>query len=584
MSTEPLTLRWPDANFPSEVFATLCGPGAFFEIERDTVAGVEMDVFVRRPRSLRELLLNASKQFPDRCYIADERRELTFGEVVPAVAAVAQSLANDFGIGKGDRVAISSANRVEYALTFWAATALGAITVAMNGWWTGPEMEFALELTDPKVLFGDTRRLERLAPSFRPELPRVEFESAFAALEAAGAGASVPDVEIHEDDPFLVLFTSGTTGRPKGALLSHRSNIHFMYSVALRAAEGMMREPASAPNSTVAAPAPATPPDPPCVISASPLFHVSGLNCQLVMALMSGMTIVYPPVGKWDEATHLQLSAKHRATAWSLVPTQLWRVLEWPTLADYDLSALKAVGGGSAVWPPELLRTLGERLPGVRTGLGLGYGMTETNGLGTSLRGKATFERPTSVGEVVPTVQVQVRDPETGEPLGEGEVGEICMRSAANFLGYWANEEATASVLVEDRWYRTGDHGHITDGFVYLEGRRSDLIIRGGENIYPAEIEIRLIEHPDIVEVAVVGVEHPTLGQEVKAYVVARERGVLDVEAVRAFAGETLANYKVPTYVEFLDELPHNASGKVLKHALGKPAEDVGFVAETDAP
>ena len=397
-------------------------------------------------------------------------------------------------------------------------------------------------------------------------------------MEASGAGSAMPDVAIEEDDPFLVLFTSGTTGRPKGALLSHRSNIHFMQSTGLRAAEGMMREPA-ATGAAHSAPA-----DPPCMISASPLFHVSGLNCQLVMALMSGMTIVYPPIGKWDEETHLRLSAKYRATAWSLVPTQLWRLLDWPTLGDHDLSALKTVGGGSSVWPPELLRTLGERLPGVRTGLGLGYGMTETNGLGTSLRGKATFERPTSVGEAGPTVEVQVRDAETAVVLGEGEVGEICLRSAANFLGYWANPTATAAALDAERWYHTGDHGHITDGFVYLEGRRSDLIIRGGENIYPAEIETRLIEHPDIVEVAVVGVEHATLGQEVKAYVVAREPGSLGVEAVRSFAAVALANYKVPAYVEFLDELPHNASGKVLKHALGKPSEDVGFVAETNAP
>jgi acyl-CoA synthetase (AMP-forming)/AMP-acid ligase II len=303
----------------------------------------------------------------------------------------------------------------------------------------------------------------------------------------------------------------------------------------------------------------------------------------LVMAPMSGMTIVYAPPGKWDEDIHLRLTEQHHATVWSLVPTQLWRLLEWPTLGQYDLASLQSVGGGSAVWPPELLRRLGELLPGVRTALGLGYGMTETNGLGTSLRGKATFERPTSVGQAGPTVEVQVRDPESGVVLGEGEIGEIYMRSAANFLGYWGNPDATAAVLSEDRWYRTGDHGHIFERFVYLEGRRSDLIIRGGENIYPAEIEIRLIEHPDVVEVAVVGVDHPTLGQEAKAYVVLRTPGALDVAAVKEFAGGALASYKVPTYVEFLDVLPHNASGKVLKHLLGQPAAASGFVEEAEA-
>ena len=452
----------------------------------------------------------------------------------------------------------------------------GAITVAMNGWWTGIEMEYALALTEPKVLLGDERRLARLADDVFADLQRVSFENDFQALEELGAGASLPDVEIAEDDPYLILFTSGTTGRPKGALLSHRSNIHFLYSTALRGAEGLMRD--AKPPQANAAPA-----SPPCIISASPLFHVSGLNCQLVMAPMSGMTIVYPRPGKWDEDVHLRLTAEHRATVWSLVPTQLWRLIEWPTLDRYDLTSLQSVGGGSAVWPPELLRRLGERLPGVRTNLGLGYGMTETNGLGTSLRGKATFERPTSVGQAGPTVEVQVRDPLSGSVLHEGEIGEIFLRSAANFLGYWANPAATAAVLSDDRWYRTGDHGHIADGFVYLEGRRTDLIIRGGENIYPAEIEIRLIEHPDIVEVAVVGVDHATLGQEVKAYVVPRAQGVLDADAVREFASRTLATFKAPTYVEFLDALPHNASGKVLKHLLGQPAAASGFIEEADA-
>lgn len=567
---DDLTLRWPDPAFPEQLYTTLCGPGGYFETEDDDVVGVRMPVFKNRQRSLVELLLQAAEKHPDRVHVADEDRSLTFPQMVETAAALAQSLQREFGIGKGDRVAISAANCIEYTVTFWATTMLGAITVAMNGWWTGPEMQYALDLTTPKVLFGDRRRMERLPET--PGIPRVLFEDDYAALEAAGAGARVPTVAIAEDDPYLILFTSGTTGRPKGALLSHRNNIHFLWSTSLRAAEGMLRE-----ASKDAAP---KIPAPPCIIAASPLFHVSGLNCQLVMSAYSGMTIVYPPPGKWDEETHLRLSARFGATVWSLVPTQVWRLLEWPTLAEHDLSTLQSMGGGSAVWPPELLRRIELRLPNVRTALGLGYGMTETSGLGTSLRGAATYERPESVGQSTPTVEVQVRDPETGAVLGEDEVGEICMRSAANFLCYWENPTATEAALDADRWYRTGDHGRIHEGFLYLEGRRSDLIIRGGENIYPAEIEVRLIEHPDIVEVAVVGVEDQLLGQKVKAYVVTREPGLLDEAAVKAFAAEALASYKVPELVEFMAELPHNASGKVLKHLLGKPSASSDFVEE----
>jgi acyl-CoA synthetase (AMP-forming)/AMP-acid ligase II len=300
------------------------------------------------------------------------------------------------------------------------------------------------------------------------------------------------------------------------------------------------------------------------------------------MATASGMTIVYPPPGRWREDVHLELTERHRATMWSLVPTQLWRLLDRPDLDRYDLSSLRIVGGGSSVWAPELLRKLEERLPQVRPGLGTGWGMTESNGSGTSLRSDSTYEHPDSIGNAAPTVELEVRDPATGEALPEGEVGEICVRMAALFLGYWNNDEATRAALSDDRWYRTGDFGHIVDEFVYLEGRRGDLIIRGGENVYPAEIEIRLVEHPGVAEVAVVGVDHPTLGQEVKAYVVPREGSSLSHDAVRAFAAETLAPYKVPAYVEFVDALPHNAAGKVLKHLLGKEPStaEAGFIEE----
>jgi acyl-CoA synthetase (AMP-forming)/AMP-acid ligase II len=208
--------------------------------------------------------------------------------------------------------------------------------------------------------------------------------------------------------------------------------------------------------------------------------------------------------------------------------------------------------------------------------------MTESNGGGTQLRPNATYVHPDSIGNASPTVEIEIRDPATGEPLGEGEIGEICIRTPALFTRYWNDPAATSAALSDDRWYRTGDYGHAVDEFIYLEGRRQDLIIRGGENIYPAEIENRLIEHHGIAEVAVVGVDHPTLGQEVKAYVVVHDGATLTADEVRAFAGEALAAYKVPAHVEFLDALPHNATGKVLKHLLPKhdTLGSVGLVEE----
>ncbi len=322
------------------------GPRGPFELIEEEVLGTPIPVFANRPRTIVEILRSGAEHFAGRPYMVFPERELSFDSVIGPVAAVARSLKDKYGVGRGDRVAICSANCVEFALTFWAVTVLGGVTVALNGWWTGPEMAYALSLTEPKLLVGDRRCLDRLSESDLPGLPRLLFEEDFAALEAAGAGAVLPDEDIDEDDPFLILFTSGTTGRPKGAMISHRSNIHFGLATRLSAAEGMATAQAKGPAQ------PAQPAVLTCSISASPMFHVAGLNCSLVLAPLNGLTIVYPPAGKWSEASQLELTDRHGATMWSLVPTQLWRLLDWPGLGDYDLSSLRTIGGGSAVWAP----------------------------------------------------------------------------------------------------------------------------------------------------------------------------------------------------------------------------------------
>ncbi len=568
------TLVWPSSAIAQSVLSALTGPGAPFELREEDVLGAPMLVFANRPTSLVELLRGAAERMGDRPYVIFPDCEHTFASIMQPIASVAAALRDRYGIGSGDRVAVVAPNTIEYALVFWATTALGAITVGLNGWWTGDEIAYAVELTEPKVLFGDRRRLERLDGIDLPTgVPVVEFERGFADLATYAPDAEFPDVAIDEDDPFVILFTSGTTGRPKGVMLSHRSNIHFLTASMLNGAVAAMTE------MEAGRPA-ATPAEPPVIISAAPMFHIAGLNCQLVASTLMGITIVYPPPGRWDEETHLRLSQQHRATTWAMVPTQLWRILDFPDLDRYDTSSVRNVGGGSAVWPPELLRTVAERIPTARAGTALGYGSTETTGLGTTLRPGPELEHTESIGMPSATMRVQVRDPETDTVLPEGEVGEICVRGASCFLGYWRNPDATTKALDDDRWYRTGDFGVIRDGYVYLEGRRQDLIIRGGENISPIEIENRLFEHPEIAEVAVVGVEHAKLGQEVVAFVVPHVPDKLTEADVREWVAASLAGFKVPSRVEFRDELPHNASGKVLKHVLASPEASSGFVEE----
>jgi acyl-CoA synthetase (AMP-forming)/AMP-acid ligase II len=565
-----VTLRWPGGSLTDSQLQTITGPGAPFELVEEVVAGAPLRVFAQRHHSLREVLLSAADRFGDRPYVVFSGREFSFDSTVSSVASVARQLQSRYGLGQGDRVALASASCAEYVITMWAAFSLGAVVVAINGWWTGAEMASALALTTPDVVLGDRRRLERLQGHDVSGVAIGAFEDGAIDLHKEPT-VGLPDIPVGEDDPCLMLFTSGTTGRAKAAVLSHRNNIHFGQALLLGGAESALRSLADGV-------APVAAPRPGCVVSSMPLFHTSGLSGQLVAGMFTGMTTVFPEPGRWQEAAHLELTQRYGATMWSVVPTQLWRLLDWPDLDHYDLSSLQRVGGGGSVWPPELLRKLEQRLPGVQRTIG--YGMTETTSCGTSLRGSATFDHPDSVGQPGPTVEIQVRDPASNEVLGESQVGEICMRSAGTFLGYWRDPDATRAVLEDDGWYHTRDHGHVRDGFVYLEGRRTDLIIRGGENIYPVEIENRLIEHADILEAAVVGSPDPVLGQQVHAIVVRRPGSAIEEGEVRSWVAQALAAFKVPSKIDFVESMPHNATGKVMKHLLQEPERPTRFVPE----
>ena len=560
---------------PPPVRAALTGPGAPFELATEPVRGVEMTVFAHRaPHLPAHLLAAAAGRHPDRPYLAFPGATISYGEAVRIIPRVAAALRQRFGVGRGDRVALAGANSPEYALTLWAVAWLGAIAVGLNGWWTGAELEQGLELTEPRVVLGDKRRLARLRPGAAgPGVPVVEFgelaelgQGPTDGLVGGDGGDGVPVARIDEDDPVSILFTSGTTGRAKGAVITHRGLVNFAGEAMIRGALDALTTPDPADGQ---APWPAlTPADPPVSLQTGPFFHISGIGPLMASAPASGITLVFPPEGRWDPGRHLELTARHRVSVWAGVPTQLIRLLRHPELRSHDLSSVRTIAFGGAQVTAGLTTLLKAELPAVR--VSNGYGMSETCGMGTAVSGADLLDDPLSVGLATPTSEVVLRDADGRDIPDErpGTVGEICIRSPSVFLGYWANEAATAAVLDAGGWYRTGDFGRISGGVLYLESRMRDLIIRGGENIYPVEIENRLTQHPDVLDAAVIGLPHDELGQEVLAVVVARDGHPPSAAGLRRWAGQTLAPFKVPSQVAFVASLPYSETGKLLKRQL----------------
>ncbi len=551
------------------IAAKLTGPGGPFEIVVEDVLGTRMPVFKNRLRSLRALL-EQSAAHDDKEYLVCEGRRISYAEHLRRVAHVAVALRERFGVGKGDRVAILAANCPEWIIAFWAAQALGAIAVGLNGWWAGDEIIFGIRDCDPKVLIADRRRLERV-PGSALGIPIVEIESDFEKLASGDGEAVLPDAAISEDDPAAILYTSGTTGRPKGAINTQRNilallGIQFFHGVRL-----MM---AAAADGRVAS----GPPRPTCALVTTPLFHVSGLYTGAIVMLASGAKTVWR-TGRFDAEDVMRLIAREQITSWAPMGTMAHRVVHHPSVGKYDLSSIVSIGSGGAPTSPELQAKIRDAFPSARASFGLGYGLTECTALATISFGEDLARHPHSVGQPLPTVEIEIRDG-GGRALPEGETGEICIRSPLVMAGYWRNPRASAESIVADRWLRSGDVGRIEDGRLYVDSRARDLILRGSENIYPVEIEQRLEAHPDVLEAAVVGVDHDELGQEVKAIVVVRSGARPTPSLLAAWVADTLAAFKVPAHWQLGEEpLPRNATGKILKDVLTGASANP-FVAE----
>ncbi len=549
-----------------DALAQLTGPGAPFEIGEVCVRGQPQRVYRRAPPSLRALF-EATAVHAARTALVYEDEQWSYAQLHARVAALARLLAGEYGVARGERVAIGMRNTPEWPLAFWATQCLGAVAVPLNAFWTGPELAHALADSGARVALVDGERPERLAPLLgqlrglrclaaraRGALP-AEVQRLEDALASLPADSALPAVEIEPDDDSTILYTSGTTGRPKGAVHSQRNHVHNVYNGAIRLAlDALVRGPQPAPPGSAAQIV---------ALQTFPFFHIAGLGLLYAHGY-AGAKIVL--LHKWDARRALELIERERVTWVAGVPTVVRSLLDAPERGRFDLSSLCALGSGGAPVPPDLVRRIGTDLESVAPLNG--YGLTETTSSVVSNAGDDYLAAPDSVGRPSPTTGLRVVAAD-GRDAEAGAVGEVWLSGPQIVRGYWNDPEASGEAF-RDGWFRSGDLGYCdARGNLHIVDRIKDMVIRGGENVYCAEVEARLFEHPAVADVAVIGLPHAALGEEVAAVIEPRAGALPDAEAIRAFAAQRLAAYKVPSRIFFQSApLPRNAVGKVLKRQL----------------
>jgi long-chain acyl-CoA synthetase len=562
--------------------AELLADGSPFAVTESVVGGVSLKTFAAAPANMRQVWESSSAGFGDRLYVVYEDEHYTYAEISGDVRALAHYL-HDQGVGAGDRVAIAMRNYPEWITAYWAIVSVGAAVVGMNAWWTSTEMEYGLSDSTPKVLIADHERVERVLPIIdairsRHPLQVLAVRSSGDLLSHADrwedvvrrdtAPAELPAAAIDTDDDACIFYTSGTTGFPKGAQLTHRGSVANIFNVGFMQLAAAMADAKAMAAGDLAAPE--TPPEPPpartILLATTPLFHVTAHNCGVQPTTMAGGCVVL--MRKWEAGRALELIEREQITNMTGVPIMSRELLAHPDFAKRNTSSLRSLTGGGAPVPPDMVGKIDKALKnGAPT---TGYGLTETCGIITVNMASSYFLKPSSCGPIVPTLDAKLIGADGEDlPAGEDVVGELCVKGAVVVKGYLNKPEATADAI-RDGWFATGDIARIdNDGFVFIVDRAKDMVLRGGENVYCSEVEAAIYRHDAVAEAAVFGVPDERLGEDVAAAIVLRPGAALTTTELQIFLAETIAKHKIPSTVMFLSEsLPRNASGKFLKRDL----------------
>ena len=546
-----------------DITEQLTSSGQLFETrEYKNSKGIALKEYASFPDNLRGYfdfgLLHADKEF----LIYDSERFL-YKDVIAKAAQVGNALISE-GIEKGDRVAICMQNNPEFIFAYMGITGIGAVCVPLNSWWVPDEVIYALEHSEAKLLFGDQKRLKglenlkdvkKIITSYTPDDNFISF-SEFIKDQSS----EWPDIEIGRDDQATIYYTSGSTGKPKGVLSSQRGVISSMFSWACMSTILSEREKIMGNDSTPLASSESS------ILLCVPLFHATGSHVAFLMSILVGRKVVM--MKKWDAGDAIRLIHEEKVSDITGVPTQTWELLNHPDREKYDLSSLRTLGGGGGPRPAEHVKLLDENFKGRP---GIGYGLTETNALGTLANGDEYVSHPSTAGRVVPPLtEIKIFD-ENWNELPEGEIGEIAIRSESNMLGYWKNEEATSECINNEGWFRSGDMGKFEGPFLFILDRIKDMVIRGGENIACPEVENAIYEHPDVLEACVFGIPDERLGEILCTAIYLKKGAKLDKDTLVEFLSNKLAAFKIPAIIEFSSvNLPLVASGKFDKPELRK--------------
>ncbi len=551
-----------------EALAAEMSKEGMFELQKKTIRGNEYNVFVNVPQNLYEYfqfaLIHGEWEF-----LAYEDESYKYQEVLNNAAGLAHVLVNKYGLKKGDAVAFSMRNYPEWIYSYMAVTSIGCVAVPLNSWWQGEELDYGITHSEAKVFIGDDERLQRLeglvenTPRISVRCQTNDFTNTVAFEELVKPKESFPQVEIDPEDDASIMYTSGSTGYPKGVVTTHRSIINTPVAWAFLATMASQLESDGGETFVQA--------ESPCTLAAVPLFHVTGSHSNFLLSLVSATRIVL--MYKWDPLKAIQLIEKYRVTSFSGVPTMTQDIITASEAnPDTDVSSLVSLGGGGAARPPEQIKSQEKNHPTKIAGVG--YGLTETNAAGTNASGKLLYDKPDTAGFPTPLIHKLKIIDEEGKEVSTGETGEVCIKSASNFRCYLKNEEATTEALDSKGWFRSGDVGCLDeDGFLYIKDRIKDIVIRGGENIACLEIEAILSEHPAVLEASVFGVPDERLGENLATRIALKPGKTATETEISSFLEEKIAKFKIPSYVWFQEEeLPRIASGKTAKKQMREEA------------